>query len=173
MWNDQIKHVFLDELLELWLWTRGLPFGTASMGCNCGLVGLGSHSRTRRKNHPWLRAAAVPPFRRRTSSQSCSRPQGHKTQADAYPTAVPPPLAWSSSNLLGGHPWSTAGACKIQRNPPSSRFKHRRPGPTLVCPSASSNDRRNPKTQKMSSSTDGECASCCSAFLLVALCYLL
>jgi hypothetical protein len=80
-----------------------------------------------------------------------------------------PPPSWYSSNLLGGHSSSTAGACKIQQNPPSSRFKHRRPGPTLVCLSASSNDRHNPKTQKMSSSADGDFVTVLLAALLFCL----
>jgi hypothetical protein len=85
--------MFLDGLLELRLWTSGLPFGAASMGCNCGLVGLDSHypdTSAQDSSHSWLHAAAVPPGRR-TSLQSCPRPQGHKIQVDVEPAAVPPP----------------------------------------------------------------------------------
>jgi hypothetical protein len=86
--------VFLDGLLGLRLWTCGLPFGDASMGCNCELVGLDSHQPvTTAQDAKAISGSMMPkmPLGRRTSSLSYPCPQGHKIQVDAHPATVPLP----------------------------------------------------------------------------------
>jgi hypothetical protein len=91
VWSDQIRHVFLDRLLELLLWTCGLPFGAASMGSNCDLVGLASHQPHKPSVAPCCRSAPLPPHKFTVLPPPVGRPQGHKIQVNAHPATVPPP----------------------------------------------------------------------------------
>jgi hypothetical protein len=92
--NYQIRHVFLDELLELLFWTCGLPFSDASMGCTYCLVGLGSSHQpgTTAKSIHGSMLPQCPPRRRHrhTSSQYC--PARKDTRSRWMPTlSVSPP----------------------------------------------------------------------------------